>query len=215
MSVGRIIGFRQASEGKIDHIDQEQQAERWIFRPHVWQWKAINRTLPSDWTAQCLEHSFTLWPPLLSKSTFSLILTIKSPAPCPTSRAGFCLLLQPHPSFLLYVTMWYPTLFFELGFLKFVSKFNAYCFQNWGSVLVFVIPFSCLGLKSDLWASVRSPGSSSKTVTFQCHLMLILSHQALATGWGLPLLQVGIHVLIIYQVSLAVFSCSHQMLDSV
>ena len=57
MRVGRIIGFRQASEGQIHHIDREQPAERWAFG-HIWQRydvvEAIDGALLSDWTAPAL-----------------------------------------------------------------------------------------------------------------------------------------------------------------
>lgn len=111
--------------------------------------------LPTAWNTASHCDFLTL------KSTFSLTLSIQSPVPCPTLRVGFCLLLELCPSFVLYTNMWNPTLFFELGFLKLVSKCNAYFFQNWGSALLFLILISCGAWKvtsepqSEAWAPVQ------------------------------------------------------------
>lgn len=101
MHVGRIIGFRQASKGTINHIDQKQQAERWAFGSCVWQcydavkgdpWGPPSRLdCPLLWTQPPVMTHFTL------KAAFSLTLGSKSPEPSLALSMTLPLLLSHTP----------------------------------------------------------------------------------------------------------------------
>lgn len=175
--------IQKASEGKIHHIDWEQQAEDGfsglMSDSIMMQWKTIDGALSFDWALLCLEHNLPSQPLAFS---VSLRCSMGSPMSCSTLEWAQTWLLRPHLHFVLYANMLTLHCSLNLNYSNLSENIMSIPFKNEALPLVPVNFISTF-----LWKLTSVPQSGGQASAqrpscllaclhapiSQCHLMLI------------------------------------------